>query len=525
MRIKNVNGPILGVSIISYNMLKKYAKQIVDNYSIIVLENDIKMSSIHPKNTNSSFYTSPNKYDLYKELKLIQSQKGGQVVLPPTPVLINYNNVKIGNDYYITITPSNGNNTYIFDNPTISHISGSGTSIIVNKTNTYIVVKTTNINNIFRISVKFKNPTNNLVSRDAGTINTKYNAPPPKPAPAPAPAVPYIPFDYKLGYNESDYTFKSFNRFVEFAKINRLKMRGHTLIYHSAMPSWILNLTREQAIIAIMRHCYNVALYYKTNYPGIIFCYDVVNEHHASPSYNPPWMRKAANGRVDITDTEYIEAACIATHKADPTAKLFLCDYNCESTWGDNQTFDALINLVKSIRNKYKGLNFPIHGLAFQGHYILDLVVYNGLNPLRNNRYISNIQNYIQKTLKWQIEIITNQLGLEFQFTEVDTRAWIDYLDSPPNNKDLYDIKKIYGGNGWDSTAINNYNIMQAEFLKQLYAYMKTNKKCTSFTFWGLNDAVSWLFPDFINWFTMPTLFDINNNPKPSYYALKDIVN
>ena len=413
-------------------MLKTYAKQINDNYNVIVTENDFKMNSIHPRNTNNAYYTSNTKYDLYKELSIIRRRRVG------------------------------------------------------------------------------------------GSVTSSARR---SPAPVPHPAPHYVPFDYKGGYIESDYSFISYNRYVDFAKLNGLKMRGHTLVYHSAMPSWILNLTREQAIIAIMRHCYNIALYYKTNYPGIIFCYDVVNEHHASPNYNPPWMRKDASGKADIRDTEYIEAACIATHKGDPTARLFLCDYNCESTWGDNDTFTILVNLVKNIRTKYSGLHFPIHGLAFQGHYLLDLIVYTGVNPLRNDRYIANIQHYITNILQKEIEIITNELGLEFQFTELDIMSWNDYLDTPPNINDLKTIQKIFGGtNGWDSTAINNCNMMQAEFLKQLYAYMKSNRKCTVMSFWGLNDALSWRRPDFIHSFGLPTIFDIHSNPKPAYYALKSIL-
>jgi endo-1,4-beta-xylanase len=282
-----------------------------------------------------------------------------------------------------------------------------------------------------------------------------------------------------------------------------------------------------------MRHTYSVVSYYKKNYPGLIIAYDVVNEHISSEKNNPPWMAKRSSGDVDLNDTFYIEAAFIAAHKADPKAKLFFCDYNCESTWGNTRRFRDLIDFIKNIKSKYKEqkLNFPIHGVAFQGHYILDFVI--GRNPLNNNNYIRSIQSYIKNTLKPQVDIITNELGLDFQFTEMDIVNMVRYLaipgDSDYSKKEVDDdikmIRKKYGGTyKWDTVAVNNFNIIQAEFLKQLYAYLKTNPKCTTVSFWGLNDKVSWRAPDFIRKWYMPTIFDYNNNPKPSYYALKSML-
>ena len=479
--------PSIGVSINSINQLQKKSNIIVNNFDIFVPENDLKMTYIHPRNTNKNFSIFKGNINLTYELKNIYTINSPSPAPAPAPV----------------VAPVPAPAPVVAPVPAPAPVVVPAPAPVVAPVPAPVVAPA---------PIPAPIPTPAPIPAPVPVKN---------PAPAPNPALTFTPFNYTDGYTESDYNFKSFNRYAEYAKLNNMRIRGHTLVYHAAMPDWILKMTRKQAIVAIMRHCYSIVSYYRKNYPGIIFCYDVVDEIQDAIYYNPPWIKKGNDGNPDPSDTLYIEAACIAAHKADPSAKLYLCDYNCESIWGDSGKYQIFIDLIKKIKNKYKGYNFPIHGISFEGHYTLDPII--SPNHISNGKYKDDIKNYIQTILSKEINTITNNMGLEFQFTEFDVNSIMSYLDTPPKKDDLKRIQKYYGGkNGWDTEAKNNFMKVHAELVKQIYILLKSNSKCKALTFWGLDDASTWLSA--YNNYAYPTLFDTNDNPKPAYNALKNEV-
>ena len=125
---------------------------------------------------------------------------------------------------------------------------------------------------------------------------------------------------------ENEYFWKDADAIADFAKKQGLKMRGHTLCWHSQAPAWMFKddagnaVTKEVLLKRLKDHITMVV----TRYKGTIYAWDVVNEaisdkagEYLRPS---PWLT--------ICGEEYISKAFQWAHEADPNALLFYNDYN-----------------------------------------------------------------------------------------------------------------------------------------------------------------------------------------------------
>jgi endo-1,4-beta-xylanase len=156
------------------------------------------------------------------------------------------------------------------------------------------------------------------------------------------------------------FVFDAPDKVIEFATQNGMKMRGHTLVWYSAMPDWALAIRGAKAgEYEMVHHIETVAGRYK----GIIPSWDVVNEPIADvPSYfssirDSVW--KAALG------PGYIELALRTAARVDPDAQLVINEYDIEmNDRGQRSRRNALLDLVKDLKDK----DVPLHAIGLQGH-------------------------------------------------------------------------------------------------------------------------------------------------------------
>lgn len=97
------------------------------------------------------------------------------------------------------------------------------------------------------------------------------------------------------------------------------------------------------------------------HYKGQLYAWDVVNEAF-DDSGN---LRRSI--WYNTFGESYIGEAFKLAHAADSSVNLYINDYNIEY---NNAKSNALYNLVK----KLKGQGIPIHGVGFQGHFIIGQV-------------------------------------------------------------------------------------------------------------------------------------------------------
>ena len=258
---------------------------------------------------------------------------------------------------------------------------------------------------------------------------------------------------------QGTYNWGPADQLVAFAQANGQLVRGHTLVWHNQLPSWLTqqaaSLTPDQLRAILKKHITDEVTHFK----GTIWQWDVVNEafNDDGTMRNSIWLQKLGPG--------YIADAFRWAHAADPHALLFYNDYNIEFT-------GAKSNAVYSFVQQLKAQGVPIDGVGFQTH----LDTQYGLPDLQNN-----LQRFAQ-------------LGLKVAETEVDVRTTLPVTSVEQNAQVA----------GYTST-------LQACLLV---------KQCISYTVWGFGDAYSWV-PSTFPGEGAADIYDQNLKPKPEYTALQ----
>jgi endo-1,4-beta-xylanase len=254
------------------------------------------------------------------------------------------------------------------------------------------------------------------------------------------------------------YEFGDSETIIDFAENNNMAVRGHTLIWHRALPGWIEKgkFSSPELTSILKEHILTVVGHFR----GRIGAWDVVNEalNDDGSLKDTIWLRKIG--------PDYIALAFQWAHEADPEALLFYNDYGSE---GLNQKSNAIYNLVSSLKQR----NVPIHGVGFQTHITPDYslkIIEMGANM---NRFF--------------------KLGLQTDITELEIR-----IKDPPTKEQLESQAQTY-----------------SNILKMFLA--AGNGK--AFVLWGFHDPHSWV-PAFFHGYGSALIFDDLYRPKPAYYTL-----
>jgi endo-1,4-beta-xylanase len=151
--------------------------------------------------------------------------------------------------------------------------------------------------------------------------------------------------------SRGSFNFSGGDQIVSFAKSHDMTVRGHNLVWHSQLPSWVNSLPATEVQAAMENHITTEVTHYK----GQLYAWDVVNE----PFDDNGNLR--ADAFYNAMGSGYIADALRTARAADPSAKLYLNDYNIEGT---GAKADAMYNLVKSLKSQ----GVPIDGVGFEGH-------------------------------------------------------------------------------------------------------------------------------------------------------------
>lgn len=182
----------------------------------------------------------------------------------------------------------------------------------------------------------------------------------------------------------NSFSFGSADQIVSHAQAKGMKVRGHTLVWHSQLPGWVGSLGAGDLQTAMDNHITKVMQHYK----GKIYAWDVVNEAFqdggSGARRSSPFQDKLGDG--------FIEHAFRTARAADPAAKLCYNDYNTD---GVNAKSNAVYNMVKDFKQR----GVPIDCVGFQSHF-------NSQSPVPSD-YRQNLQRFAD-------------LGVDVQITELD---------------------------------------------------------------------------------------------------------
>lgn len=254
---------------------------------------------------------------------------------------------------------------------------------------------------------------------------------------------------------------------LDWAKEHNLKVRGHVLVWHSQTPDWFFKegfknegalVSREVMLQRMESYIKQVLEYCNTNYPGLVYVWDVANEvfEDGNGEYrNSYWYQ--------IVGEDFVRYAFEYARKyAEPGTKLFYNDFNCYI----DQKQNAIMKVVKELAEL--GL---IDGIGMQSHLDVDY---------------PSVESYTRTLERF------SKLGLEVQITELDVTT-----------------------SGSDEASFRK----QGEYYDKLFQIISMYEKLgstniTGLTVWGVSDIYSWRSSQY------PLLFDAALQPKPAYYGV-----
>jgi len=277
---------------------------------------------------------------------------------------------------------------------------------------------------------------------------------------------------------DGSFHFEQADEVVRFTKENGLKLRGHTLVWHSQTPHEFFqdeagNPLEKEVLYARMETYITAVM---THFGESVWCWDVVNEALADWGEDvyrtqSPWFQ--------ICGVEFIAQAFRTARKVAPTALLYYNDYGLINP----QKRERAVKMLKSLKEQ----GVPIDGVGIQAHW---------------NAHTFNPEE-LQKTIDAFVE-----LGLQVQLTELDLSVYPPHFDrQKPAEKLEY---------------TQDLSDLQAEKYAQIFEVLNRNvEKISCVTFWGISDRFTWLnhFPQ-RGRTDHPFLFDREGKPKPAFYRV-----
>ncbi|WP_391858430.1 non-reducing end alpha-L-arabinofuranosidase family hydrolase [Streptomyces rugosispiralis] len=156
--------------------------------------------------------------------------------------------------------------------------------------------------------------------------------------------------------SRGSFNFGPADQIVNHATSHGQRVRGHTLVWHSQLPSWVSSIGDANTLRDVMNNHITTQM---AHYKGKVYAWDVVNEAFAdggSGQHRPSVFQ-------NLLGDGFIEQAFRTARSADPAAKLCYNDYNIEN-WSDAKT-QGVYRMVRDFMSR----GVPIDCVGFQAHF------------------------------------------------------------------------------------------------------------------------------------------------------------
>jgi endo-1,4-beta-xylanase len=216
----------------------------------------------------------------------------------------------------------------------------------------------------------------------------------------------------------SVYNFAPADKLLKFAQANQMQMRGHTLVWHEALPTWVdSSLNSVNAKQLLSDHITTVV----KHYAGKMHSWDVVNEA-IEPKHgredglrHSPWLT--------MLGPEYIDYAFRVAAEADPQALLTYNDFGVDyDTPFGRKKRTLVLNLLRQLKDR----GTPIHALGIQAHLHRDRPDF---NPDAFATFLQDVADLGLKIMITELDITEKKLPTDIATRDrVIAAAYEDYL-------------------------------------------------------------------------------------------------
>lgn len=259
--------------------------------------------------------------------------------------------------------------------------------------------------------------------------------------------------------------FDAAKALLDFAKINGIKVHGHTLLWHSQTPEALFHegydtskplCSREVMLARMENYIRGIMETLEENYPGVVVSWDVLNEavdDGTAKLRQSKWYRTVGED-YPLYAFEY------ARKYAPEGTMLYYNDYS--TAYPAKRA--GIIRLLKTL---IEGGN--IDGYGFQMHH-------------------SSGEPSMEMITKSVEDIAA--LGLKLRVSELDV--------------------------GISNKTEASYMAQARKYADIMKLMLRFGDQTEAVQVWGLTDTMSWRSREF------PLLFDGSRNPKPAFYAVAD---
>lgn len=218
------------------------------------------------------------------------------------------------------------------------------------------------------------------------------------------------------------FNFTASDWIANFAASHKLRLRGHTLVWHESLPSWFKKTVNKKNAAQILENHINTVV---KRYAGKIHSWDVVNEAIKPKDGRSDGLR--ITPWLEVLGRNYIDLAFRLTAAADPEALLV---YNEAGLEYDNPTHEARRVAVLKLLERLRANGTPIHALGIESH-LSPGESQNKFNAKKMRQFLQDVASLGLKIMITELDVSDRRLPKDINIRDrIVAAVYEDYLST-----------------------------------------------------------------------------------------------